>query len=66
MTTTTAIAAPERARRCRMHSRRGNPCPNPAMDDDPNSIDICVRHASEVLELVKERQAAAKKTRRTA
>lgn len=56
-TTKTAVASPDREPRCRMYSRRGNPCANPALDSDPNAIQICVRHAGEVLELIRERQA---------
>lgn len=50
---------PARQARCRVHSRAGTLCANPALSDDPKHIQICVRHAAEVLELVREHQAAA-------
>lgn len=47
----------EREPRCRMLTRLGDRCPNPALDPDPAAVQICVRHAARVLELVRERQA---------
>ncbi|MER7363599.1 hypothetical protein [Nonomuraea wenchangensis] len=62
---TTAIPiAPEaaifvdRVPRCRMVNRLGDQCPSPAVDDDPITIKICIRHLREVIELVRERHQA--------
>lgn len=55
MTVTTAIATPDRIRRCRMRDRLGNPCPNPTLSDDEMAIAICGKHAAKVMELVREK-----------
>lgn len=51
--------------RCRIINGRGQQCTGEALDTDPKAIKICLRHAGEVLELVKDRQRAAR-TRRSA
>ncbi|WP_435107329.1 hypothetical protein [Nocardiopsis synnemataformans] len=58
-TTPTAGNAPvpPRASRatCRMTTARGNRCTGEALDPDLKAIQICARHAGEVLALINER-----------
>jgi hypothetical protein len=53
----TPTAAPERAARCRYHNRRDDPCPNPAIDGDPNAIQLCPSHALRAAQLLVEHGA---------
>jgi hypothetical protein len=48
---------PPRASRatCRMTTARGNRCTGEALDPDLKVIQICARHAGEVLALINER-----------
>lgn len=50
----TAIAAPERAARCRYHNRRDDPCSNEALDGDPAALQICAAHALRAVHLLAE------------
>lgn len=40
---------------CRMHTARGRRCTAEALDTDPKVIQVCARHAAEVMSLVNER-----------
>lgn len=51
------LTPPDREPRCRYHNRYGDPCQNPSLDPDPLSIQICVRHTREVLDLIRDHRA---------
>ncbi|MFI7707621.1 hypothetical protein [Nonomuraea sp. NPDC049480] len=51
-TATAPAETPARIRRCRMRKRLGDPCPNPALSDDPKDIAICGHHAAKVMQLI--------------
>lgn len=40
---------------CRMHTARGRRCTAEPLDTDPKAIQICARHAAEVMTLINER-----------
>lgn len=48
---------PSRTARCRYHNRLDEPCPNPAIDDDPNTIRLCPAHALRAAQLLVEHGA---------
>jgi hypothetical protein len=49
-----------------MHDRKGNRCPNPALDEDPEAVQICAKHAARALQLVAEHKARRLGLRRPA
>jgi hypothetical protein len=48
----------ERLRRCRYLTRRLNRCPNPSLDQDPATPDICIKHAASIMALIAQHEAA--------
>lgn len=41
---------------CRMHTTRGRRCTAEPLDTDPKAIQICARHAAEVMQLINEKR----------
>ena len=58
------LTPPNRAVRCRMLDGKLNRCSGEALSDDPKVIQICQRHAAEVLELVAEQRSLVAAARR--
>ena len=65
-TTTTFVATPDRTPRCRYVRRNGERCTAETVDGDAKVIQLCLKHMGRALELIAERQAAMKTTRRSA
>lgn len=42
---------------CRMTTAKGNRCTGEALDPDAKVVQICTRHAAEVMQLINERTA---------
>ncbi|WP_433519054.1 hypothetical protein ACQP2T_28155 [Nonomuraea sp. CA-143628] len=55
-----AIRDTPRLRRCRMRKSLDDPCPNPALSEDPKDIAICVRHAAQVMQLIADQTRKAR------
>lgn len=55
-----APAATPRAT-CRMTTTRGNRCTGEALDSDPKAVQICARHAAEVMQLISDRQQTTRR-----
>ncbi|WP_067967490.1 hypothetical protein [Nocardiopsis trehalosi] len=48
---------------CRMTDRLGDRCTGEALDPDPKTIQICQRHAGEVMVLINDRLTTTRRTR---
>lgn len=57
MTAKALVGTPDREPRCRMRNALGDPCPSPALDPDPKAVQICMKHAGKVIQLVAEHRA---------
>ncbi|WP_433699082.1 hypothetical protein [Nocardiopsis sp. CA-288880] len=51
-----AAAPPTSRATCRMTTARGNRCTGEPLDPDPKAVQICIRHAGEVMALINEKR----------